>query len=44
MDTFDDIQIEESFGFEYGEYNDFIEEDDEYERNFFDYLNSNVDY
>ena len=45
METFDDIQIEESVGFDYGEYfEDQIDRDDEYERDFFEYLNSNIDY
>jgi hypothetical protein len=45
MDTFDDIQIDESSFYEYGEcFNDLIEEEENYERDFFQYLNSNNDY
>ena len=44
METFDDIQIEDSVGYEYGEYEQLIDEDEAYERSFFEYLNSNVDY
>ena len=45
MDAFDDIQIEETSSFEYGEYYDnLILEEEEDERSFFQYLNSNIDY
>lgn len=45
MDAFDDIQIEESSFYEYGEYYDNqIDEDEECEHSFFEYLKSNIDY
>lgn len=45
METFDDIQIEESVGFEFGEYlYDNLFEEEDYEESFFKSLNSNRDF
>jgi len=45
MEPFDDIQIEETVGFDYGDYADLLnDEEEDCERSFFNYLNSTTDY